>query len=120
VTYFVHKVVDVYQETTKVTLVRFRVTVDNFVSPVLTPAQIDQIPTQYRKAVEAVLKGLPAVGEVVQQPTQIGVPTDAVFYDPELAHCCAEDRARAGATDQARARAGSSAKDRHRTPAYGA
>jgi hypothetical protein len=91
VNYFVRKVVDVYQETTKVTLVTFQVTVGNFVSPVLTPAQIAQIPTQYRKAVEAVLKGLPTVGEVVQQPTQLGVPTDGVVYDPELAHCCAED-----------------------------
>jgi thermitase len=91
VNYFVRKVVDVYQLSTKVTQVTFQVTVGNFVSPVLTPAQLAQIPAQLRKAVEAILKGLPAVGESVQQPTQIGVPTDGVVYDPELAHCCAQD-----------------------------
>ena len=91
VNYFVRKVLDVYRMTTKVTAVTFQVTVDSFVSPVLTPAQIGQIPKQYQKAVEAVLKGLPALGKTVQPATQLSVPTDGVVYDPELAHCCAQD-----------------------------
>jgi hypothetical protein len=91
VTYFVRKVLDVYVATTKVTAVTFQVRVGNYVSPVLTPAQIKQVESQYVSAVEAVLKTLPSVGEVVQQPTQLAVPTDGVVYDPELAHCCARD-----------------------------
>jgi hypothetical protein len=91
VNYFVRKVLDVYIATTKVTLVTFQVTVGNFVSPVLTPAQIGQLPKQYQKAVEAVLAGLPAVGKTVEEPTQLSIPTDGVVYDPELAHCCAQD-----------------------------
>jgi len=57
----------------------------------LTPAQVGQVETQYRTTVEGLLKGLPTVGEVVEQPTMITVPTDGVVYDPELAHCCALD-----------------------------
>jgi len=90
VTYFVRKVLDVYVSTTKVTGVTFQVTVDNYVSPVLTPAQIGLL-LPYQKAVQAILKGLPTVGEVIEQPTVLTVPTDGVVYDPELAHCCALD-----------------------------
>jgi hypothetical protein len=93
VTYFVRKVLDVYVLTTKVIAVTIQVTVDNFVSPVLTPAQINQLPKQYQKAVEAALKGLPTVGETIEHPTVLTVPTDGVVYDPELAHCCAQDPA---------------------------
>ena len=40
---------------------------------------------------KTIISGLPAVGEVVQHPTVLSVPTDGVVYDPELAHCCALD-----------------------------
>jgi hypothetical protein len=89
VTYFVRNVLDVYISTTKVTAVTFQVTVDNYVSPVLTPAQIALLPAQYQAAVTAILKSVPPVGEVIEQPTVVTVPTDGVVYDPELAHCCA-------------------------------
>jgi hypothetical protein len=91
VTYFVRKVLDVYVITTKVAAVTFQVTAGNFVSPVLTPAQIGQLPAKYKAAVEAILKGVPPVGETVELPTVLTVPTDGVVYDPELAHCCALD-----------------------------
>jgi hypothetical protein len=93
VTYFVRKVLDVYVLTTRVISITIKVAVDNFVSAILTPAQINQLPQQYQKAVEAALKGLPAVGDSVEQPTVLTVPTDGVVYDPELAHCCAQDPA---------------------------
>lgn len=91
VTYFVRKVLDVYASTTTVTSVTFEVTVGNYVSGLLTPAQIGQVEAIYRAAVEAILQGVPTVGEVIQQPTVLSVPTDGVVYDPELAHCCALD-----------------------------
>jgi thermitase len=31
------------------------------------------------------------VGEVIEQPTTLSVPTDGVVFDPELAHCCSLD-----------------------------
>ena len=91
VNYFVRKVLDAYASTTTVTAVTFQVTAGNYVSGVLTPAQVRQVEAAYQTAVEAVLKGLPTVGEVVEQPTVLSVPTDGVVYDPELAHCCALD-----------------------------
>lgn len=91
VNYFVRKVLDVYDSTTTVTAVTFQVTVGNYVSGVLTPTQITQVDAPYRAAVEAILKTLPTVGEVGEQPTTLSVPTDGVVYDPELAHCCALD-----------------------------
>ena len=91
VNYFVRKVLDVYASTTTVTAVTFQVTVGNYVSGVLTPAQIKQVDAPYQAAVEAILKTLPSVGDVVEQETNLSVPTDGVVYDPELAHCCALD-----------------------------
>ena len=91
VNYFVRKVLDVYEITTKVTAVTFQVKTANYVSMVLTPAQIGQVIAQYRAAVAALLKTLPQVGEVIQQPTVLTVPTDGVVYDPELSHCCSLD-----------------------------
>jgi hypothetical protein len=91
VTYFVRKILDVYVLTTRVIKVTVQVSVDNFVSAVLTPEQINQLPQQFQKAVQAALTGVPAVGESVEQPTVITVPTDGVVYDPELAHCCSQD-----------------------------
>jgi hypothetical protein len=91
VNYFVRKVLDVYASTTKVTSVTFQVTVGNYVSPLLTPAEIGQVEAEFRTAVEAIITGLPPVGEAVEHGTPLSVPTDGVVYDPELAHCCALD-----------------------------
>lgn len=91
VNYFVRRVMDVYTLTTTVTAVTFVVQAANYVSPELTGAQIGQLPAQFRGAVTARLKGLPTVGEVVEQPTPLTVPTDGVVYDPELTHCCVQD-----------------------------
>jgi len=91
VNYFVRRVLDVYVGSTKVTAVTFQVTAGNYLSPVLTPAQIGLLPQPFRAAVEAALKGAPPVGEVVEHATTIAIPTDGVVYDPELAHCCALD-----------------------------
>ena len=91
VNYFVRKVLDVYEVTTKVISVTFQVTVGNYQSPVLTPAEIGQVEAPFRAAVKAILQDLPPVGEVIKQPVVLTVPTDGVVYDPELAHCCALD-----------------------------
>jgi hypothetical protein len=91
VDYFVRKVLDVYLSTTTVTSVTFQVIAGNYESAVLTPEQIGQVETQYRAAVEVAIHGLPTVGETVEQPSVVTVPTDGVVYDAELGHCCAQD-----------------------------
>jgi thermitase len=91
VTYFVRKVLDVYAITTTVSAVTFQVKAGNYVSPVLTPDQLGQVKGQYRAAVAAIIKGLPALGESLKHETVLTVPTDGVVFDPELAHCCSLD-----------------------------
>jgi thermitase len=93
VNYFVRKVMDVYTLTTTVNAITFQVIAGNFKSGVLTPAQVGQLPAALQGPVEAALKGLPKVGANVTNPQVIAVPTDGVVYDPELAHCCAQDPA---------------------------
>ena len=94
VNYFVRKVLDVYGSTTKVTSVTIQVTAGNYVSAVLTPAEVDQVEAQYRSAVEALLAGLPTVGEVVEQPTTLSVSKSYLLFAlhrRQPAHCCALD-----------------------------
>ena len=74
VNYFVRKVLDVYVVTTKVIAVTFQVKAAKFVSPVLTPDEIMQLPAALRAPVAAILKGLPKVGEVVEHPRVLTVP----------------------------------------------
>jgi hypothetical protein len=93
VNYFVRKVLDVYTLTTTVQSVTFQLTAGNFVSGVLTPSEVSQLPKEYQAAAEAALKGLPKVGAQAQPAATIAIPTDGVVYDPELAHCCAQDPA---------------------------
>ena len=91
VNYFVRKVLDVYELTTKVIAVTFQVKALKFTSPVLTPDEVGQLPAPLRAPVIAIIKDLPKVGETVGHPTAITIPTDGVVYDPELSHCCALD-----------------------------
>src|SRR5262249_3616435 len=91
VNYFVRKVLDVYVLTTTVNAVTFEVIAGNFDSGVLTPDQIGQLPNQFQAPVKAALNGLPKVGDKVEGPEPITVPTDGVVYDPELSHCCVQD-----------------------------
>jgi thermitase len=92
VNYFVRTVLDVYTLTTTVTAVTLQVTVGEYVSPILTPAQITQLPAQYRAAAKAGLAQAGAeAGGVARHAQTLTVPTDGLVYDPELAHCCVRD-----------------------------
>jgi hypothetical protein len=93
VNYFVRKVMDVYTLTTTVNAITFQVIAGNFNSGALDPSQVGQVPAALRGPVEAALKGLPKVGSSATNKQTIAVPTDGVVYDPELAHCCAQDPA---------------------------
>lgn len=93
VNYFVRKVLDVYELSTRLTDVTFQIATRNYDSGQLTPGQANLVPAELRAAVKAALVSVPDVGEVVDHPTRISVPTDGVVYLPELAHCCAQDPA---------------------------
>lgn len=87
VNYFVRKVLDVFQLTTRVLAVRFQVKTPKFTSALLTVDQLDDLPKELKEAAIGILKDLPKVGEEVAHPRHITVPTDGVVYDPELCHC---------------------------------
>ena len=93
VNYFVRKVMDVYTLTTTVNAITFQVIAGNYNSGVLDPSQVSTLPAALQPAVKAALIGLPKVGASVTAKQTIAVPTDGVVYDPELAHCCAQDPA---------------------------
>jgi hypothetical protein len=91
VTYFVRKVVDVYVATTTVSLIQVQVVSGNQVSGWLLPSQLGALPAATVTAIDKILAGLPKVGQSIEAPTTITVPTDGVVYDPELSHCCTCD-----------------------------
>lgn len=93
VNYFVRRVLDVYEVSTTLTEVTFEVVTRQYDSGPLAPGQIGLVPTNLRGAVKAALASVPEIGETVEHPTRISVPTDGVVYLPELAHCCAQDPA---------------------------
>ncbi|HEY1416206.1 MAG TPA: hypothetical protein VGF42_10045 [Caulobacteraceae bacterium] len=93
VNYFVRKVMDVYTLTTTVNAITFRVIAGNYNSGVLDPSQVSTLPVALQAPVKAALNGLPKVGSSVTNKQTIAVPTDGVVFDPELAHCCAQDPA---------------------------
>lgn len=93
VNYFVRRVLDVYEFSTKLAEVTFEIATGRYDSGPLTPDQIGQVPANLRGAVKAALASVPDIGETVDHPTRISIPTDGVIYLPELAHCCAQDPA---------------------------
>lgn len=99
VTYFVRKVVELYAVSTRVSAISYRV-----IAPSVPPEwhRIDDLgwlPQQIQDQVRATAAILPKVGEVVEQPAPISLPTDGTVYDPELAHCCSCEPERVAAID---------------------
>lgn len=91
VNYFVRKILDVYEVSTKVTGVTVEIVSGHYASGPLTIEQLGQLPSAFRAAAKAALANTPPIGETVAQPTRVSVPTDGVVYLPELAHCCVQD-----------------------------
>ena len=67
------------------------------VSAVIVLAVVAKVAGTQGDTLKAVLNLLPKVGEVVERPKPISLPTDGTVYDPELAHCCSCEPERAAA-----------------------
>jgi thermitase len=92
VNYFVRKVQDVYVATTRVTSVVVQLSTIGVLDPTpLTPAQIQELEKDFPGTFASTVEALPKVGDTVENPSVVAVPTEGVVYDPELAHCCAQD-----------------------------
>lgn len=88
VTYFVRKVVELYAVSTVVSDISYRVIAPNAPPEWHSINDLGWLPKPIQDEIKAVLKLLPKVGDVVEKPKPISLPTDGAVYDPELAHCC--------------------------------
>jgi hypothetical protein len=88
VTYFVRKVVELYEVSTRVARISFRIVAPNVAPDWHDAGDLTAVPANLRPEIQAALKSLPKVGEQAERPTTISLPTDGTVYDPELAHCC--------------------------------
>ena len=84
VTYFVRRVNELYQTSTRVESVEWRMG-DN--TPWRTFEDLDGVPDALRKQFQELGKGLPRRGEVAVDSRPVTLPTDGTLYETELAHC---------------------------------
>ena len=97
VTYFIRKVVELYAVSTRVSDISYRIIASNVPPDWHSINDLDWLPKAIQDKIKNVLKLLPKVGEVVEKPKPISIPTDGTVYDPELAHCCSCEPERAAA-----------------------
>jgi len=99
VTYFVRKVVDVYAISTVVADISYRIVAPNVPSDWHSINDLGWLPAAIQDEVKKSLKLLPKIGDTVDAPRPITLPTDGTVYDPELAHCCSCEPERAAAIE---------------------
>ena len=79
---------ELYAVSTVVTDVSYRVIAQGVPPDWHQLNDIAWLPASIQTQIKNALKLLPSVGDVVQRPQPITLPTDGSGYDPELAHCC--------------------------------
>lgn len=88
VTYFVRRVLEVYQLVTRVVLIEWRLGSQGEWRRL---DDMGDLSASLKKVVEATLKGGPKVGQEARDTREITVPTDGTLYEAELAHCSSCD-----------------------------
>jgi Subtilase family len=97
VTYFIRKVMELYAMSTRVSDISFRIIAANFPPDWHSINDVGFLPAQVQGQIKNTLKLLPKIGQVVERPRPLSLPTDGTVYDPELAHCCSCEPERAAA-----------------------
>jgi hypothetical protein len=97
VTYFIRNVVELYAVSTRVSDISFRIIAPNAPPDWHSIDDIGSLPTQVQNQIKNMLKLLPKIGQAVERPRPISLPTDGTVYDPEFAHCCSCEPERAAA-----------------------
>jgi len=97
VTYFIRKVVELYAISSRVSDISFRILAGNVPPEWHSIDDLGFLPAEVQKQIKSTLNLLPKVGQVVERPRPISLPTDGTVYDPELAHCCSCEPERAAA-----------------------
>ena len=83
VTYFVRRVMEVYESSSRIESVEWRL--DQ--APWRSIDDIADASDAVRKALERVQRDLPRPGEQSRDRRRVTLPTDGALYEPELAHC---------------------------------
>ena len=99
VTYFIRKIVELYSVSTRVARISYRIIAPNVAPEWHSADDLAWLPAAIRAEIEQALRLLPQVGQVVERPKPISLPTDGTVYDPELAHCCSCEPERAAAVE---------------------
>ncbi len=84
VTYFVRRVNELYESSTRVESVEWRLGEN---APWRTLTDLDGVPDALRKQFQQLARILPKKGEVTVDARPITLPTDGTLYETELAHC---------------------------------
>lgn len=84
VTYFVRRVNELYEVSTRVESVEWRLAKGG---AWMSFDDLGELTDQARKILEEVAKLLPRKGDVTQDARMITLPTDGTLYEAELAHC---------------------------------
>ena len=90
---------ELYAVSTIVSDISYRIIAPNVPPDWHSITDLGWLPAQIQTQIKNTLKLLPKVGEVVERPKPISVPTDGTVYDPELAHCCSCELERAAAIE---------------------
>lgn len=84
VTYFVRRVNELYQASTRIESIEWRLSEN---TPWRTFDDLDGVPDAIRKIFQELGKVLPKRGEVAVDSRPVTLPTDGTLYETELAHC---------------------------------
>lgn len=99
VTYFVRKVMELFAISTIVADISYRIVAPNIASEWRPVSDTGWLPAAIQAQIKAILNLLPKVGDAIERPKPISLPTDGTVYDPELAHCSSCEPARAAAIE---------------------
>jgi subtilisin family serine protease len=95
VTYFVRRVHEVYEISTHVEAIEWRIGSQGDWRLI---DDRDNLPEGIERELERILKTAPRVGAMIRNPRQLTLPTDGLLYEPELAHCSSCEPVRAAET----------------------
>jgi len=94
VTYYVRRVNEVYESSTRVESIEWRLDEGAWRSLEDTTG----LPDRARRLLERAARDVPRPGEIVRDPREIPLPTDGTLYEAELAHCSSCEPTREEAT----------------------
>jgi thermitase len=88
VTYFVRTILELYGFSTAVSAISYRIVAPGVPADWHLLDDVAWLPPAVQAAIKAAMKLLPKIGDIVEAPLPIPIPTDGTVYDAELAHCC--------------------------------